>query len=321
MKPKGRASLTPTERLVNALQPSSRSKAATRSRDLPAQVQAAEQFASIAHVIDEGMFGIFELLDPGIDPEKLITQWGADPIWGSLAPASGPYIHQFPLRTTVGTGLSLAETTRALVTVVGHTPQFDVARGLWYCDLQVDAGLSYFPFVRLGLCRYQPHSIANAHISRVVRADYAQLVADRSCSLTKSGSTAHVSVRGPAGYGDIAKNMAGADPSGPIAMNASRHVTAQVERLAEGADPDLGWRPVGDEIFLAVGTAQGLGDVRWTGDVPVPTKPSGTQQRIAVCEFEVLETDESEKDATIMTGFFDFRPVRFRMVYADHLAL
>ena len=91
-------------------------------------MQAAEQFASIAHVIDEGMFGIFKLLDPGIDPEKLITQWGADPIWGSLAPASGPYIHQFPLRTTVGTGLSLAETTRALVTVVGHTPQFDVAR-------------------------------------------------------------------------------------------------------------------------------------------------------------------------------------------------
>ena len=39
------------------------------------------------------------------------------------------------------------------------------------------------------------------------------------------------------------------------------------------------------------------------------------------CEFEVLETDESEKDATIMTGFFDFRPVRYRMVYADHLAL
>ena len=53
----------------------------------------------------------------------------------------------------------------------------------------------------------------------------------------------------------------------------------------------------------------------------MPTKPSGTQQRIAVCEFEVLETDESEKDATIMTGFFDFRPVRYRMVYADHLAL
>ena len=123
-------------------------------------------------------------------------------------------------------------------------------RGLWYCDLQVDAGLSYFPFVRLGLCRYQPHSIANAHISRVVRADYAQLVADRSCSLTKSGSTAHVSVRGPAGYGDIAKNMAGVDPSGPSRDERDRRVTAQVERLAEGADPDLGWRPVGDEIFL-----------------------------------------------------------------------
>ena len=39
------------------------------------------------------------------------------------------------------------------------TPEFDQVRKLWYCDLQLDAGTSYFPFVKLALARYQPHSI------------------------------------------------------------------------------------------------------------------------------------------------------------------
>jgi hypothetical protein len=253
-----------------------------------------------------------------------VTRWGADPVWGSALPAGGPYIHQFPLRVAVGTGLSLAETTKAPVTVVGHRPEYDPVRKLWFCDLQINAGSSYFPFVRPALCRYQPNSIPGAHISRVVLADYAQLVADRTASLTRSGNAATVSVRGPAGYSDTALFM-GADTQGPGGIETSRFVTAQVERLAAGANPDFGWVAVGDEVRLEAALPGGLADVRWLGSVPIPTKPQGAQQRIAVREYEIFESDPQVRDATVIRGIgTEFplpRPVRYRLVYADHLAL
>jgi hypothetical protein len=49
---------------------------------------------------------------------------------------SGPYVHQFPLRVAVGTGISLVEAPGHSVTVVGHEPKFDETRKLWYCDLR-----------------------------------------------------------------------------------------------------------------------------------------------------------------------------------------
>ena len=57
---------------------------------------------------------------------------------------------------------------------------------LWYCDLQLDAGASYFPFVRLALARYQPNSIAGEHLSRVVFPDFAQLVAERTATTRRA---------------------------------------------------------------------------------------------------------------------------------------
>ena len=108
-------------------------------------------------------------------------------------------------------------------------------------------------------------------------------------------------------------------------MAASRRVVAQVERLAADADPDLAWQPVGDEVLLDVDVTQGRDDVRWSGIVLIPTKPSGTQQRIALKEYEMLESDASEADATLSHGagseFPRFSPVRYRLVYADHLTL
>jgi hypothetical protein len=48
----------------------------------------------------------------------------------------------------------------------------------------MDAGEAYFPFVRLALARYQPQSVPDAHLSRVVLVDFAQLVPNRSASVT-----------------------------------------------------------------------------------------------------------------------------------------
>src|SRR5690606_39692998 len=86
-----------------------------------------------------------------------VTQWGRDPIWGSadIAPALRP--DNFPRATTTSFEATLAEDDGATqVVAVGHVVAYDEARQLWYCDIEIDAGPSYFPFVRLALARFQP---------------------------------------------------------------------------------------------------------------------------------------------------------------------
>ena len=85
----------------------------------------------------------------------------------------------------------------------------DDARDLWYCDIEMDTESAYFPFVRLALARYQPHSIPHAHLSPVVLADTVQTVPDRTLTVTpvagQAGAFA-VQVSGPAYSGTRLRN-------------------------------------------------------------------------------------------------------------------
>jgi hypothetical protein len=268
------------------------------------------------------------VLAPLGDPAEFTSAWGSDPIWGSAAPAAGPYIHQFPLRSAVGTGLSLAEVPGARVAAVGHTPQYDPERQLWFCDLQLNAGRSYYPFVKLALARYQPTSIPGVHLSRVVVPPFAQLVADRTAALTSIATgRAQVTLRGPGGFSHVAQEVVGpVHGAGPSGLALSRFAVGQVERLPADAATDLAWQPVGDEVRLTAEAPSGLGDVRFSGTVTLPRRPRGERYRVTIREFEILGTDASQADATLTKriGFGVFtvsadKPVRYRLVYADHL--
>ena len=74
-------------------------------------------------------------------------------------------------------------------------------------------------------------------------------------------------------------------------------------------------------------TPGGLGDVRYSGRVPLPARDAKAELRLALREYEIFETDESEsEDHLVRRGpFGDFptlsRPVRYRLVYADYLAI
>jgi hypothetical protein len=120
-----------------------------------------------------------------------ITQWGKDPIWSAAAPPSQamPLPEHFINAITMGTELTLDELSNGPFipfTAVGHKVDYDDQHGrrLWYCDIEMNMGEAYFPFVRLALARYQPQSLADAHLSRVVLADFIQLLPDRSASIT-----------------------------------------------------------------------------------------------------------------------------------------
>jgi hypothetical protein len=89
---------------------------------------------------------------------------------GDLSLADDPYAHKVHgLPLTVG------------YAVAGFEVEFNAERKLWFADLQFNSQrvTTYYPFVRLALARYQPDSIANAHLSPVILTDFMQLVPDR----------------------------------------------------------------------------------------------------------------------------------------------
>lgn len=70
------------------------------------------------------------------------------------------------------------------VTVGGHPVRYSLGRDLWYADLDVDPGEAYWPFLRLGLSRFQRWSVDGAHLSHAVVLDFVQLTNDRTASVT-----------------------------------------------------------------------------------------------------------------------------------------
>jgi hypothetical protein len=137
--------------------------------------------------------------------KKYMSEWGADPVFSSAGPSATIKVSDFvddgvdPItKPTVGTGLALAElpTSGLTVTAVGYQPQYNDQRQLWYVDVEMDPGSSYYPFIRFALARYQPYSVENLHLSHVVRTEFAQLVADRTATIGYARGAIDVTVSG-----------------------------------------------------------------------------------------------------------------------------
>lgn len=107
----------------------------------------------------------------------LVTQWGMDPLWDTAQPKHRARASDFPARVA-DEAVRLQELP-ANVHVVGHRVHWDEPRARWYCDIELDPGRTYMPFVRLALARYQPNAIASAKLSRVVLAEFSQLLPRR----------------------------------------------------------------------------------------------------------------------------------------------
>ncbi|MCL2432286.1 hypothetical protein [Candidatus Bathycorpusculum sp.] len=114
--------------------------------------------------------------------QQLVTQWGVDPFWQNT---SSQYLYltaeDFPARVT-SEDVHLQEkpyhpSGDLQVTIVGHRVHWDDDRHLWYCDIELNPKLvTYMPFIRLALVRYQPNALDGAKVSKVVLTDFAQLL-------------------------------------------------------------------------------------------------------------------------------------------------
>ena len=275
-------------------------------------------------VIDTGAIESYLPLFGQTGPDGLpfTSVWGADPVYDSEPVASGPLISQFPLRTSVGNSVLLAEVNER-VTVVGHQPEFDPDRRLWFCDLQVDSGYSYTPMVQLALGRYQPFSVGDEHLSKVVKADFVQVLPRREATFVENAdrSAVVVTLSGPVGIPLHAKSL----PNLASKVTASRLVEAWVEKLPADSTTDLAWEQVGRRITLPVVLGLRIlrsgtyGEIDWAGAVPVPDRAeavAGDRWRVRIAEYELHVSDRSP-----VAAIAPFRMRDHRLVYSDTVEL
>ncbi len=243
---------------------------------------------------DHAQFIPFEVKDP---QRSYVTQWGMDPIWDAFPVTSEAVPRQDAFLNAVkfGEGLTLDELSQhpdLSFSVAGHAVAYDTVRRLWYCDIEMDPGGAYFPFVRLALTRYQPDSVADAHLSRVVLADFIQLLPDRSASITFD----------PIDTTSVLLAVDGLTYNGP--QQAEMIATLQTQLLGGG---DLAWVSVSATALVPDNSA-GLNTL-WTAQITLPESRGTRPFRLLVEEFETFFTD------------FERTGQQRRLVYADILSI
>lgn len=242
-------------------------------------------------------------IEPNSAPYKdVVTQWGNDPVWkspyvdgvaptiarfprartapdptGAWLPPDAPAVeadqpaHPFRVNSIPHAGLPVGFGIN-LVDVAPHDVAWDDERKLWYCDIEISHGASYFPFVRLALARYQPSSIDGAWLSTVVLSEFASLAPDRWLSMTRTSSTRRrVTVHGhrpeeSSGFAEAwARRMEQLDANGnvaqlvPTGIAKTNVVEVWVERLDARHGEDFGWSKVADGAVGAPTTPRPVG--------------------------------------------------------------
>lgn len=249
-----------------------------------------------------------------------VTQWGMDPIWDATDLQTGN-VTRAPEPNDFGgvpaTGLALSEQpgTAPRVSIAAHDVEFDADRQVWYCDIPVDPGQVYCPFVRLALARYQPSSIAGLELSRVVLADYVQLLPQRtvgvqpvprdpnSFTLAVTGLTYAGSAWSP-GPLDLDPDAFILNP--PPEMTPPDLIQVTVEQRIAGAPDEAGWQPAGTGTavrpLVAAKSDRPGGGVLWNGTVALPAARTPGQFRVVIREYEQLFTDQRQV-ATVNVRF------------------
>ncbi len=242
----------------------------------------------LAVVVPSNTFADDPMTAPATQPLKnFVTQWGNDPVWLSpFVPGVSPKRTNFPLARTApdptGAWLpqfappteadqppgpftvtnlphpeQLISNAQTNVEVAPHDVFFDPDRCLWYCDIEVNWGTAYYPFIRLALARYQPTSVSSAHLSNIVLTDFSALTSDRWLNVTPGANaqTKRVSVFGYSYTDSSAHQEAITAPQQQIKLpDGTVHIikapdvaaTTVVEVWVERFDPawgeDFGWK-------------------------------------------------------------------------------
>jgi hypothetical protein len=247
-------------------------------------------------------------LDPPENLQPYVTRWGLDPLFaGGDLPVRNPGFAQFPASTPGlhGMNKSLDERDK-LVSVAGHQVFYSAERDLMYCDIDIDqTGSAYMPFIRLALTRYQPNSLEDAHLSRVILADYVQIAPDRSLSIVPApgrNNNVKVTLSGLS----YMRNTARAGPG-------TARVFVEERDPTRGAASELGWKTVAGPITLDhLPTANPIHAI-WQATIALPSARTPGKFRLVVEQFETHRVQKTDDMPNVIL------PVVFgsKLIYSD----
>ncbi len=242
--------------------------------------------------------------------QNVYTMWGQDPLWvsgdrptkadstpGWSQPTPNQFLDKIDTRRDLTVELSVnGKVQPKPATICTFNVHPDPTRQLWYCDLTLDPGATYFPFVRLVLARYQPCSLKNAHLSRPTLADFAQLLPNRSITLTRGRNEGEYSVM-----------VLGSAPS-VYQQGRTIKMEAHVEERPSDRSDELGWISAGRyPVNLLHRTSS---DDGWSGSIKV-IRHRRQEYRVVIKEFEEF----------MLPGESKIDPSKRRLVYAQAMVL
>lgn len=183
-----------------------------------------------------------------------VTQWGRDPLFDARVPKMAIAAADFPARVADEACFlpeaPLVNGSPRRLHVVGHRVQWDGAGKRWFCDIELEPGRAYLPFVRLALVRYQPHALQAAKVSPVALAEFAQVLPRRRCLLKATGDSVQLSL-----YGTVPE-------AGSMAATSLRQGLDFGQNPGGGADGSEAANRV--ELVLQARDAQIDSDLAWT---------------------------------------------------------
>jgi hypothetical protein len=242
----------------------------------------------------------------------LVTQWGLDPLWDTTLPKFRSRIEDFPARVTAE-AVSLRESASTMVQVVGHRVQWNSDRRLWYCDIELDPGATYMPFIRLAFVRYQPNALDGAKISKVVLGDFAQVLPRRRSTFKRTGAQLTFALHGTVpDHGPMQFPESAFQDISPIPLPGTTGETGRnkIELVLQTRDPaldtDLAWSDVqvlASSLLAPAGTV--IGPVLPGGVVTPtvrPTVPAKAVRSTAKDLNERLELAAVNLGGVITTG-------------------
>ncbi|WP_427308940.1 hypothetical protein [Cupriavidus sp. H39] len=282
---------------------------------IPGQRESSRRLAHVRIILDEGWYASGEDERLGVvllgedDPKtvcdyeegrlapyhRFISQAGADPArQGAPVPLRLSH-HHFrdappPVDAALflgnGDGVPLLDPSLVSgiaplsVKILPFAPRFSEEEGL-YCDLQLDIGPAYLPFVRLGLVRYQAHAVDHLRLSHPIAYD-VQLLPERRL---------WVEVRKGAGKRTVVIEGPGFEV--PALGQASHKPNALRLSLLKWDAASVGWRQhavIGDGLAPEIDPLSS--GYRWRKDFDLPLVGNDAQSFMLVAEeYELLPQD------------------------------
>ncbi|HRK22391.1 MAG TPA: hypothetical protein PLX06_11305, partial [Fimbriimonadaceae bacterium] len=219
-------------------------------------------------------------------PDKILqntTRMGADPVMKEGDVPTNVSTANFTGGEAAVSGITVPTIKGASASIVPYPVQYDSEKQMWYADIGVNVGLSYTPFVRLALARYQRFALSGMNLSSIVVADIMQVQANRSATVTFNDAANRIKA---AVVGPIGETIAGPNKC-----------FGTIEEKV-GADDETGWRIVmvnGKELSREIPITRPTFNPG-TIAIPInPTRPPGNVIRPPEEDEPAVELEEGEQ--------------------------